>query len=152
MKEIIKVIERENRTPVLISQLVEVWERSVRETHLFLSDEGILQIKEYVPQALSEVANLLVAESEDGSPIGFMGIEDGRLEMLFLDPAVRGRGLGSLFLQRALTGYGVREVTVNEQNPQAVGFYEHMGFKTYKRTKKDEQGGPYPLLYMLHRC
>ncbi len=152
MKEIIKIIARENRIPALISQLVEVWERSVRETHLFLSDEGILQIKEYVPQVLSEVANLLVAESEDGSPIGFMGIEDGRLEMLFLDPAVRGRGLGSLFLQRALTGYGVREVTVNEQNPQAVGFYEHMGFKTYKRTEKDEQGGPYPLLYMLHRC
>lgn len=77
MKEIIKIIARENRIPALISQLVEVWERSVRETHLFLSDEGILQIKEYVPQALSEVANLLVAESEDGSPIGFMGIEDG---------------------------------------------------------------------------
>ena len=73
MKEIIKIIARENRIPALISQLVEVWERSVRETHLFLSDEGILQIKEYVPQALSEVANLLVAESEDGSPIGFMG-------------------------------------------------------------------------------
>ena len=44
--------------------------------------------------------------------------------------------------------YGIREVTVNEQNPQAVGFYEHMGFVTYKRTDRDEQGGPYPLLYM----
>lgn len=44
--------------------------------------------------------------------------------------------------------YGIREATVNEQNPQAVGFYEHMGFVTYKRTDRDEQGGPYPLLYM----
>ncbi len=35
MKEIIKIIARENRIPALISQLVEVWERSVRETHLF---------------------------------------------------------------------------------------------------------------------
>ena len=43
---------------------------------------------------------------------------------------------------------GVREVTVNEQNPQAVGFYQHMGFEVYKRTETDEQGGPYPLLYM----
>lgn len=152
MKAIIKVIERENRTPVLISQLVEVWERSVRESHLFLSDGEILQIKEYVPQALYGVSHLLVAESEDGCLTGFMGIEGERLEMLFLDPSVRSRGLGSRFLQRALTGYGVREVTVNEQNPQAVGFYEHMGFKIYKRTEKDEQGGPYPLLYMLHRC
>ena len=33
-------------------------------------------------------------------------------------------------------------------NPQAAGFYEHMGFQTYRRTECDEQGGPYPLLYM----
>ena len=77
MKAIIKVIERENRTPVLISQLVEVWERSVRESHLFLSDGEILQIKEYVPQALYGVSHLLVAESEDGCLTGFMGIEGG---------------------------------------------------------------------------
>ena len=37
---------------------------------------------------------------------------------------------------------------MNEQNPQAVGFYEHMGFQTYRRTDRDEEGGPYPLLYM----
>ena len=31
--------------------------------------------------------------------------------------------------------YGVRELTVNEQNPQAVGFYEHLGFSVWKRTE-----------------
>lgn len=41
-----------------------------------------------------------------------------------------------------------QEVTVNEQNPQAVGFYEHLGFQTYKGTECDEEGNPYPLLYM----
>lgn len=41
-----------------------------------------------------------------------------------------------------------QEVTVNEQNPKAVGFYEHLGFQTYKRTECDEEGNPYPLLYM----
>ena len=44
--------------------------------------------------------------------------------------------------------YGVRELTVNEQNPQAVGFYEHLGFSVWKRTERDEEGGEYPLLYM----
>lgn len=43
---------------------------------------------------------------------------------------------------------GVTELTVNEQNPGAVGFYEHMGFSTYRRTDLDEEGRPYPLLYM----
>ena len=49
---------------------------------------------------------------------------------------------------RGIRSCGVREVTVNEQNPQAVGFYAHMGFATYKRTDCDEAGDPYPLLYM----
>lgn len=62
--------------------------------------------------------------------------------------ADRGGGLGRRLLEYGAEHYGIREVTVNEQNPQAVGFYEHMGFVTYKRTDRDEQGGPYPLLYM----
>ena len=37
---------------------------------------------------------------------------------------------------------------IKEYVPQAVGFYEHMGFAAYKRTDLDEQGNPYPLLYM----
>ena len=47
-----------------------------------------------------------------------------------------------------IENFSINEVTVNEQNSQAIGFYEHMGFRTYKRTDTDEQGMPYPLLYM----
>lgn len=142
-----RIYEAEERTPALLDRLVTVWEASVRATHLFLSSEEILSIKTYVPQALGGVAHLLVAE-RDGVPVGFMGVDSERLEMLFLSPDVRGKGLGKQLLQHGITQYGVREVTVNEQNPQAVGFYEHCGFATYRRTELDEQGGPYPLLYM----
>ena len=138
--------EPQNRTS-LLPALVAVWEASVRATHTFLSDAEFLQIKEYVPQALQGVAHLVVAE-DDGQPDAFMGVQDDRLEMLFLSPAQRGHGLGKRLLQYGIQHYGVREVTVNEQNPQAVGFYQHMGFAAYKRTETDEQGGPYPLLYM----
>ena len=83
----------------------------------------------------------------DGRLVGFAGIDGDMLEMLFVAPDLRGRGVGSLLLDRAFAR-GVRRVDVNEQNPQAIGFYEHMGFQTYRRTERDEQGGPYPLLYM----
>ena len=33
-----KILEVADRTPDLINQLLEVWEKSVRATHLFLSD------------------------------------------------------------------------------------------------------------------
>ena len=77
-----------------------------------------------------------------------MGVENGSLEMLFIAPDERGKGLGRLLIQYGIENYAVERLTVNEQNPQAKGFYEHMGFQVYKRTELDEQGNPYPLLYM----
>ena len=135
------------RAPELIDQLTRVWERSVRATHTFLSEAEIAEIKPFVPQALAGVETLVVAEKDD-APVGFMGVEGGRLEMLFLDPGARGQGLGRQLLEHGIEHLGVGELTVNEQNPQAVGFYEHLGFSTYRRTELDEEGRPYPLLYM----
>lgn len=144
----IKIYEVQERRPDFIERLVDIWEASVRETHLFLSDAEVNQIKEYVPQALSGVAHLIVAGNQLNQVIAFMGTENNRLEMLFLSPSERGQGLGKQLIRYGIQNYGIQEVTVNEQNPQAVGFYEHLGFKTYKRTDGDDEGNPYPLLYM----
>ena len=142
------IIEVQDRTQNLINSLLAVWEASVRETHLFLSEEEILEIRGYVPQALNSIDKLIIASNDNGSPVAFMGVADGSLEMLFITPEERGRGLGRLLLQYGMDNYGVNRLAVNEQNPQAKGFYEHMGFHVYKRTDFDEQGNPYPLLYM----
>lgn len=143
-----KLYEVTQREPQLICQLTTIWEDSVRATHLFLSEAEIQEIKAHVLQALTGVSHLLVAEKMPGQPVAFMGIEGPRLEMLFLSPAERGAGLGRQLLEYGILHYDLQELTVNEQNPQAVGFYQHMGFETYRRTDCDEQGGPYPLLYM----
>lgn len=77
-----------------------------------------------------------------------MGIEDTKLEMLFIKNSERGKGLGKQLLNYGIENYNVNRLVVNEQNPNTKGFYEYMGFKTYKRNKLDEQGNPYPILYM----
>lgn len=141
-----KIYETPDRSRSLLSALLTVWERSVRATHVFLSDAEVNSIKTYVPQALAGVEHLVIAEGE--KPVAFMGTQNGRMEMLFVAPEERGKGIGKQLLEYGIASYGIFEVTVNEQNPQAVGFYEHMGFMTYKRTASDEQGSPYPLLYM----
>ena len=143
-----RIYEAGERTEELVRELLEVWERSVRATHLFLSDGEVRSIREYVPQALLGVAHLLVAEDEAGAPAAFMGVEDGTLEMLFIDPEERGKGLGRRLLGLGIESYGVRRLAVNEQNPRAAGFYEHMGFEVFARSETDEQGNPYPILYM----
>lgn len=143
-----KIYEVEERTQQLVTTLLNIWETSVRATHHFLSDAEVEKIKEYVPQALNGVTHLIIAENDSIEPVAFMGIENARLEMLFLSPAERGKGLGRQLMQYGIQNYGIQELTVNEQNPQAAGFYEHLGFQTYKRTDLDEEGNPYPLLYM----
>ena len=120
----------------------------MKATHLFLSEEEIMTIKEYVPQALKKVAYLIIVENEDNIPIAFMGIENTKIEMLFIKNSERRKGLGKQLLNYGIENYNVNEVAVNEQNPNAKEFYEHMGFKIYKRTELDEQGNPYPILYM----
>lgn len=144
----VKIYEIQVRTPQLLTGLLNIWEASVRATHHFLSDAEVNQIKEYVPQALKGVEHLIIAENEFEEPIAFMGTGNNRLEMLFLSPTERGKGVGKQLIQYGIHNYEIKEVTVNEQNPQAVGFYEHLGFETYKRTEYDEEGNPYPLLYM----
>ena len=143
-----KQIKKEERSKKLIKELLNVWESSVRATHNFLSNEEIEKIKEYVPQALAGISNLIVETDENEKPIAFMGIEENKLEMLFIKNSERRKGIGKKLLNYGIEKYGVNKVTVNEDNPQAKGFYEHMGFKVYKRNELDDQGNNYPVLYM----
>lgn len=143
----IKEIGKEERSPELIDALRNVWERSVRATHTFLIDDEIVRIGNYVPEAFRSVPILVIAEN-DSVPAGFMGIDGNMLEMLFIDPDSRGKGTGRKLLERGIREYGVRKTTVNEQNPQAVGFYRHMGFIETDRSDTDSDGRPYPILTM----
>lgn len=143
-----KEIKKEERNKILIKELLRVWESSVRATHKFLSNEEILEIKKYVPEALSGISHLIIDTNENGNPIAFMGIENQKLEMLFITSEYRGNGIGKKMLLHGIENYGMNDLAVNEDNPEAKGFYEHMGFKVYKRNELDDQGKPYPVLYM----
>lgn len=142
-----KITEITEASSELINQLTEIWEDSVKATHLFLSDKEISNIKKYVPQALRRIPHLIIAE-KNNIPIAFMGIANQKLEMLFIKNSERGKGFGKRLLNYGIENYSLNEVTVNEQNPSAKGFYENSGFKVYKRSESDEQGNPYPILYM----
>ena len=99
-----KIREVQDRTAPLVTALLAVWEKSVRATHTFLSEEEIEHIKTYVPTAFHSVQHLLTAETASGEPVAFMGITGNRLEMLFLLPEVRGQGSGRQLLEYANAG------------------------------------------------
>lgn len=140
----------EHRSAELVDSLVRLWESSVRATHSFLTEDDICEIRAFVPEAFAQVSHLVVAKDCNGVDVAFMGVADGMLEMLFVAPSSMGMGIGRRLVQYGIDKLGVMEVTVNEQNPGAVGFYTHIGFSEYKRTECDEQGRPFPLIYMRY--
>lgn len=138
------------RTETLINALTALWEASVRATHHFLTENDIQKLVPFVRKGLSGIGKLVVVE-DNRRPVAFMGIDEDKIEMLFVAPDCFGKGLGRELAEYGVAHYGVRYVDVNEQNPQAAGFYRHVGFEVFERTGLDEQGNPFPILKMKLR-
>lgn len=128
--------------------LAELWEASVRATHDFLTEAHIVTLREQVQNIYMPQLPLWMAIDNAGIAQGFIACHEGRIEMLFVLPQSRKSGIGKLLIQFAITEQAVSEVDVNEQNPQAVGFYLHMGFKSVGRSELDGEGNPFPLLHL----
>lgn len=121
-----------------------------RLRHRGVTEADIELFRPLVRQAFGQIEHLAGLRDDDGLLIGFVGVAERKLEMLFLDPTVRGRGGGTLLLRHALTTFGAQTLDVNEQNPQALGFYLHHGFKVTARSEIDGLGKPYPLLHLTY--
>lgn len=130
------------------AQVVAVWEASVRATHLFLTEADIQFFRPLVAAALPQMAELVGVRDAAANVVGFIGVADEHVEMLFVHPAWRAQGIGRRLLQHAVATLGAKTVDVNEQNEQAVGFYLRQGFTVTGRSDRDSLGKPFPLLHL----
>ncbi len=133
--------------PAEAPDIIKIWKRSVDATHDFLTAHDRQEIEKEVVGFFSEIP-VWVATNQDDQPLGFMFLHDGHLEALFVDASARGLGVGKRLISHALALHHDLSVDVNEQNQQAVGFYQHMGFQVSGRSEQDNQGRPYPLLHL----
>lgn len=130
------------------AELTRVWEASVRATHDFLPDSYIELLKNLVLTRYLDAVMLICTRDSRLRITGFAGVAAGKVEMLFIHPDHRGQGLGKQLLRYAIDCLNADELDVNEQNPQALGFYFKQGFEVIGRTDHDGMGKPYPLLHM----
>ncbi|MCO7553582.1 GNAT family N-acetyltransferase [Metapseudomonas otitidis] len=129
-------------------RLAAIWEAAVRATHHFLGEDDIDFFRPLVRDTYLDCVRLTAARDAAGQLHGFVGTAEGKVEMLFVDPACHGQGLGRRLMQHAIDVDGARAVDVNEQNPQAVGFYHHLGFQLEQRSELDGSGRPFPILHL----
>ncbi len=132
--------------PTDYPRLMEIWESAVLHTHDFLKKEDFLYYKEHVPSYFPYVT--LLGFEQEGCLVGFIGIVEGNIEMLFIDNNYRGKGIGKQLISHVINELHVTKVDVNEQNVQAVGFYKYMGFHVVTKSELDNEGKAYPILHM----
>jgi len=130
------------------SQLIALWEASVRATHDFLEEKDIVYYKKRILEEYFDMVELYIATDKNEKLLGFLGLSPNKIEMLFIDPYIRKMGIGRLLVEYAITNHNVSLVDVNEQNQQAVGFYQVMGFRIVDRKPLDGEGKPFPILVM----
>jgi putative acetyltransferase len=126
--------------------LIDIWWRSACATHAFLSQAQLDALKPDVRALQLERLDTWVLCAPDASPIGFMVMNAGAIEALFIAPEWLRRGGGSLLMRHARTRAESLTVEVNEQNAAALDFYLAQGFTLTGRTETDGAGRPYPLL------
>lgn len=129
-------------------QLLNIWLRSVRATHNFLQESDIEALLPQLRNIYLPAVELWVAVDAEDCPLGFIGLNENHVEMLFIEPDLRGKGIGRALLDHARSWRSQMSVDVNEQNPEAVGFYLHYGFVQTGRSPLDGEGRPFPLLHL----
>ncbi|WP_270509774.1 GNAT family N-acetyltransferase [Megamonas funiformis] len=144
----LKEIDYSLRNETLIHKLTIIWQKSVEATHLFLSPQDIKDILPQVVIGLKQIPILLVSFTDDDEPIGFAGIADDKLEMLFLSPDYFQQGIGYKMISTAIQDYQIKYVDVNKQNPKALKFYLRQGFTIFKRSPVDSDNRPFPILHL----
>jgi len=129
-------------------EIIEVWKSSVGATHHFLSEEDIQYFKLLILNQYLDAVSLYSTKDTNGRITGFAGIANNKIELLFVHADERGKSFGKILLRHAMSAFDALKVDVNEQNGQAVGFYEHMGFEVVGRSPLDSRDKPFPLLHM----
>lgn len=143
----IEIVQIQNIEEEQVESLINLWRDSVIATHHFLPNEEIQKLTPFVQQALISTDILLISISS-GEITGFIGIQDQKIEMLFVSPYFLRKGIGKHLVTKAINEYKAIFVDVNEQNIEAYNFYKSMGFFTFARLEQDDFGNPYPILQM----
>jgi putative acetyltransferase len=141
-------MEQKDRDNNLLEDLLKIWESSVRDTHIFLSENNIKDLIPKVKEGIKTIEKLFVIINEINTYCAFMGISKNKIEMLFVGAEFRGKGIGGKLIDYAINVLNILYVDVNEQNEQAIGFYKKYGFKSLDRSEKDDYGNLFPILHL----
>lgn len=128
-----------------LKRVMRIWYDGNLEAHDFIDKEYWDRNFGYVKRALSE-AEVYVYEI-NGYVVGFVGIDEGYLEGLFVDKEYRGLGVGTKLVDYIKEKYDFFTLHVFENNYGAVTFYENRGLIKKEESIHEDLGEVEYLMY-----
>lgn len=128
-------------------RVLEIWRAAVRHGHPFLGLATLREQERKVRDLYLPVAENWIAERR-GRALGFIGLLDGHVGGLFVDPACHREGVGRALVEHAADLHGRLTVAVYEANPGALAFYRRCGFLETVHRPRDADGRPFPVIEM----
>jgi putative acetyltransferase len=129
-------------------RLVDIWWRSARATHHFVSARDFETLLPRVRALRLETLQTWVLCVSHSEAIGFLVMEGRAVDALFIAPEWQRSGGGARLIRQARQMAERLTVEVNEQNSAALAFYRAQGFEIVGRSVTDRSGLPYPLLHL----
>lgn len=124
--------------PQDLEHIMKIWLETNLAAHGFIPAEYWNGQYEAVKEALPQ-ADILIYE-EEGTVLGFLGLQDSYIAGLFVEKASRSRGIGRLLLEAAKSGRQELTLHAYAENTGAVRFYEREGFQTAAFEKEEMTG------------
>ncbi|MBZ7921338.1 GNAT family N-acetyltransferase [Ensifer adhaerens] len=132
-------------------RLLAIWLAASRIGHPFLGEARLVEQQQVVRDTYLPMADNWVAEI-DGKVVGFIGLIESFIGGLFVDPDIRGSGIGRALVEDAASRLGQLEVSVYADNQAAVDFYHRRGFVETTRKETDDEGLPFAVIDMVRNA
>jgi putative acetyltransferase len=124
-----------------IPALAAVAERSYRAAFADILEAEVLDgrnVAFFAERFTTSWERMLVVLSGE-TPVGFLLMTDGHIDMLFMDPDASGRGGGALLLREA-EARGAKSLECFRDNHGARRFYERQGWRVTREYEREFAG------------
>ena len=120
--------------PQDLEHIMKIWLETNLAAHGFIPAEYWNEQYEAVKEALPQ-ADILIYE-EEGTVLGFLGLQDSYIAGLFVEKASRSRGIGRLLLEAAKSGRQELTLHAYQRTQEQSGFMNEKGFKRQHLKRK----------------
>lgn len=121
-----------------LDPVVQIWLESNRQAHSFIEvdywEKNKEEVRKMLPHSLIQVAEI------EGNIVGFIGMNETKIEGLFVNSNFQSRGIGHSLIEWAKTRNEVLTLNVYQKNQRALKFYLKEGFVIHKQLIDEETG------------